>query len=93
LERALELANSGYGQIVAAVAEAGSGKSRLTYEFKSLVGNQCAVLEAYSVSHGKASPYQPVLELLQSYFNLELSDDRQRRREKISMQLAHSTLD
>src|SRR4029077_4429168 len=51
LQRALELASNGHGQIVAAVAEAGSGKSRLFYEFKSLVGNQCAVVEAYSVSH------------------------------------------
>ena len=28
----------------------------------------CLVLEAYSVSHGKASPYLPVIELLKSYF-------------------------
>jgi predicted ATPase/class 3 adenylate cyclase len=88
LQRALGLASNGHGQIVAAVAEAGSGKSRLVYEFKSLVRNRCAVLEAYSVSHGKASPYQPVLELLHSFFKFEVSDDRQQRRQKISEQLA-----
>ena len=35
MKRALELARSGHGQIVAAVAEAGTGKSRLVYEFKA----------------------------------------------------------
>src|SRR5713101_1042782 len=37
LKRALELARGGHGQIVAAVAEAGTGKSRLLYEFKALL--------------------------------------------------------
>ena len=30
------------------------------------------MLEAYSVSHGKASPYLPVIELLKSYFRFSL---------------------
>ena len=64
LTRALELARAGHGQIVAAVAEAGTGKSRLVYEFKAMLPSDCKVLEAYSVSHGKASAYLPVLELL-----------------------------
>src|SRR5713226_9460461 len=64
MKRALELARSGHGQIVAAVAEAGTGKSRLVYEFKTKLPGDCKVLEAYSVSHGKASAWLPVLELL-----------------------------
>jgi hypothetical protein len=39
------------------------------------------VLEAYSVSHGKASAWLPVLELLKSYFADE--DDDSRRSEKV----------
>ena len=35
LQRALELAMSGHGQIVAVMAEAGTGKSRLFHEFKA----------------------------------------------------------
>jgi class 3 adenylate cyclase len=35
LEHAAEQARSGHGQIVAAIAEAGTGKSRLFYEFKA----------------------------------------------------------
>ena len=42
------------------------------------------MLEAYSVSHGKASPYLPVIELLKSYFRIELHDDERTRREKVT---------
>jgi predicted ATPase len=70
LKRALELARSGHGQIVAAVAEAGTGKSRLVYEFKAALPGY-KVLEAYSVSTGKVAAYQPVLELLHNYFGIE----------------------
>src|SRR6185295_7280968 len=42
------------------------------------------VLQAYSVSHGKASPYLPVIELLKSYFQLQPQDDERQRKEKIT---------
>ena len=88
LKRALELTQSGHGQIVAAVAEAGTGKSRLVYEFKAALPRGCKVLEAYSVSTGKAAVYQPILELLQNYFEIEATDDSADRREKIAARLA-----
>jgi predicted ATPase len=88
MRQALELAMSGHGQIVAVVAEAGTGKSRLFYEFKAALPAECKVLEAYSVSHGKASPWLPVLELLRSYFGLQDADDAVTRREKIRASLA-----
>ena len=88
LKRALELARSGHGQIVAAVAEAGTGKSRLIYEFKAALPGGCKVLEAYSVSTGKAAAYQPVLELLRNYFSIEATEDPARRRENITARLA-----
>src|SRR5437764_14013238 len=52
LRHAAELAKSGRGQIVAAMAEAGTGKSRLYFEFKATSQSGWMVLEAYSVSHG-----------------------------------------
>ena len=64
LKRAAELAKQGHGQIVAAMAEAGVGKSRLFFEFKARNQSGWMVLEAFSVSHGKASAYFPVLDLL-----------------------------
>jgi predicted ATPase len=42
------------------------------------------VLEAYSVSHGKATAYLPVIELLKSYFDIQSRDDERKRREKIT---------
>ena len=41
------------------------------------------LLQAYSVSHGKASPYLPVIELLKSYFQIEPTDDERQRRAKV----------
>src|SRR6202790_4171637 len=83
LAGALEQAGAGHGQIVAAVGEAGAGKSRLMYEFKATIPNGCKVLEAYSVSHGKASTWLPVIELLKSYFEITDEDDDRRRSEKV----------
>jgi class 3 adenylate cyclase/tetratricopeptide (TPR) repeat protein len=80
---ALEQASTGHGQIVAAVGEAGAGKSRLMYEFKATIPHGCKVLEAYSVSHGKASAWLPVIELLKSYFEITDEDDDSGRSEKV----------
>jgi class 3 adenylate cyclase len=87
IRRALELAVGGKGQIVSVVAEAGTGKSRLFYEFKATLPKECKLLEAYSVSHGKATAWLPVLELLRRYFNLTAADDSAKRREKVRITL------
>ena len=83
LEHALQLARSGHGQIVAAVGDAGVGKSRLFHEFKIISHTDCAILETFSVSHGKASAYMPLIDLLRSYFEIASDDDERKRREKI----------
>jgi len=85
---ALELARSGHGQLIAVVAEAGTGKSRLFYEFKAALPAESKLLEAFSVSHGKASAWLPVLELLRGYFGLRDADDPTTRREKVCSALA-----
>ena len=84
MKRALDSAKSGHGQIVAAVGEAGVGKSRLFYEFQAVGQSGCLVLETFSVSHGKASAYLPVIDLLKNYFEIMPDDDARRRREKIA---------
>jgi class 3 adenylate cyclase/predicted ATPase len=83
LRHALEQAKTGHGQIVAAMADPGVGKSRLFYEFKAQSHSGCQVLEAYSVSHGKASAYLPVIELLREYFEIGSDDDGRKRSERI----------
>jgi class 3 adenylate cyclase/tetratricopeptide (TPR) repeat protein len=84
MTHALELARQGHGQIVTAMGEPGVGKSRLFFEFKAVAQSGCRVLEAYSVSHGKASAYLPVIDLLKSYFGITPEDDDRKRREKIN---------
>jgi len=83
LARAAEKAKAGQGQIVAAMAEAGTGKSRLFFEFKVKNQSGWMVLETFSVSHGKASAFLPVLDLLNGYFKISSDDDARARREKI----------
>ena len=84
LKRAAEQAKAGHGQIVAAMAEAGVGKSRLFYEFKVTSQSGCMVLETFSVSHGKASAYLPIIDLLHGYFRITGEDDARTRREKVN---------
>src|SRR5213594_4683616 len=83
LQQALIHATAGHGQIVGVMGEPGLGKSRLFYEFKLTSHSGCLVLEAYSVSYGKASPYLPLIELLKAYFQIQLQDDERTRRERV----------
>jgi predicted ATPase len=87
LQSALGQVMDGRGQIVAVMAEAGTGKSRLVYEFKRLIPQGCRVIDAYSVSHGKASAWLPVLELLRRYFCIGDADDAATRRDKVRVAL------
>jgi class 3 adenylate cyclase len=57
MKHAAEQAKAAHGQIVAAMAEPGVGKSRLFFEFKAISQSGSMVLEALSISHGKASAY------------------------------------
>ena len=84
LKHAAEQARPGRGQIVAAMAEPGVGKSRLFYEFKATSQSGWMVLETFSVSHGKASAYLPVIDLLRNYFDISGTDDERKRREKVA---------
>src|SRR6266852_4709258 len=70
LKHTAEQARAGRGQVVAAMAEPGVGKSRLFFEFKATSQSGWMVLETFSVSHGKASAYLPVIDLLRNYFDI-----------------------
>jgi hypothetical protein len=88
LQQAMQQAGAGYGQIVAAMGEAGVGKSRLVYEFVHSHRSQgWLVLESASVSYGKATPYFPVLDLLRRYCHLEDGDDSRTIRAKVTGQV------
>jgi len=84
MKHAAEPAKAGHGQIVAAMAEAGVGKSRLFHEFKAISQSGWMVLETFSVSHGKASAFLALIDLLRNYFKISSEDDERQRREKVA---------
>jgi class 3 adenylate cyclase/tetratricopeptide (TPR) repeat protein len=84
LAQVLMRASARHGQVVAAVGEAGVGKSRLLYEFIHSHRTQgWRVLEAASVSYGKATPYFPIVELLKRYVHVEDGDEPRTVRAKV----------
>jgi class 3 adenylate cyclase/tetratricopeptide (TPR) repeat protein len=85
LHQALQQAGAGQGQVVAAMGEAGVGKSRLVYEFLHSAQTQgWLVLVSASVSYGKATPYFPVIELLKRYVHVEDGDEPRTVRAKVT---------
>jgi class 3 adenylate cyclase/tetratricopeptide (TPR) repeat protein len=88
LRRTLALAQDGHGQLVAVVGEPGVGKSRLVYEFTHSHRTQdWLVLEAGSVSYGKATSYLPVIDLLKAYFKVHDRETHREIREKVTGKL------
>jgi class 3 adenylate cyclase/tetratricopeptide (TPR) repeat protein len=84
LRRVLDRAAGGHGQVVSIVGEAGVGKSRLTYEFTHSHRVQgWLILEASSVSYGKATSYLPVIDLLKGYFKIGDRDDHRDMHAKV----------
>lgn len=83
MARALESTKSGHGRLLAVSGEAGLGKSRLFHEFKASVSGYL-VLEGIAASYGKASPWLPVIGLLNDYFGFADDDSPRARREKVA---------
>ena len=85
LARALELAQTGHGQIVAVVGEPGVGKSRLFWEFiESHRSRDLLILVSSAASYGKETPYLPVIDLLKAYFRIDPRDDADKVRERVT---------
>jgi class 3 adenylate cyclase/tetratricopeptide (TPR) repeat protein len=95
LDAALEQAQAGNGQVVGIVAEAGTGKSRLCFEFlERCRARGINVLTGRAVAHGKNIPYLPMLEVFRGYYAISESDSAQAVREKIAgrLLLTHESL-
>jgi adenylate cyclase len=85
LEDALEQTAAGNGQVVGVVAEAGTGKSRLCFEFlERCRARGLRVYEGRAVAHGRNIPFLPILEVFRAYFGITLQDDDRGAREKIA---------
>jgi class 3 adenylate cyclase/tetratricopeptide (TPR) repeat protein len=85
LETALERADAGEGSAVGLVADPGVGKSRLSHEFAQRCRESgVEVFEAQAQSHGTATPFMPVLQMLRAFFGIGERDPEQLSREKIA---------
>ena len=85
LEESLTRAIEDEGQVVGISADAGTGKSRLCFEFvESCRARDITVQEARCVSHGKNIPYLPVLQLLRGFFGVKDDDAEESARDKIA---------
>jgi len=85
LERALEQAKAGHGQVVGIVAEAGTGKSRLSFEFvERCRAAGMTVNQGTGLAHGKNLPYLPMLQVFRGYYGIGERDDDRTIREKIA---------
>jgi predicted ATPase/class 3 adenylate cyclase len=88
LNRLMELAHSGPGQVAAVRAEAGVGKTRLVHEFLGALKAQTwRVLEGRAFAYERAASYLPVVELLRAYFELDARDPAPRVAEKVAATL------
>jgi class 3 adenylate cyclase len=85
LDAALQRALGGETQNVGVVGEPGVGKSRLCIELLALARTQAIpVYEGHCLSHGRALPFHPVLQLFRSYFGIHETDPAAEARRKIA---------
>ena len=84
LKGALDHVRARRGQVIGVVAEAGTGKSRLCFEFlQHCRAEGMQVYEARAVAHGRNIPFLPVLELLRAYLGVTDADDAAQVRERV----------
>lgn len=72
LKQAIDEARAGRSPVIGIVGEAGSGKSRLIFEFlESCRVNRIPVLEARATGYGRATPLRPILDLFRTFFGID----------------------
>ena len=81
---AFENVKNGSSQVLLLSGEAGSGKSRVLHEFtKRLPQEDFLYLEGKCMYHGVTMPYLPILDILNSYFNIQSNDTEEVIKKKI----------
>ena len=85
LQGALERASDGGGCAVGIVADAGVGKSRLCFEFAERCRTEgIRVLEARALAHSRATPFEPVIDVVKAVFEIAPDDPPAQARQKIA---------
>lgn len=94
LQQALHRAESGDARVVGISGAAGTGKSRLCYEFAEWCRHRfIPVLEARALVSSQATPLQPILEFLRLFLGVDPADDDAAVRHQISQHPAAAGLD
>lgn len=89
LNRELDDTIKGDGRVLGVVGEAGIGKSRLCFEFAEDCRRKgIRVFEARVLAHGRATPFQPVLELLRDFFGIKPKDATEAARQRVKERFA-----
>jgi hypothetical protein len=85
LEAARARARAGNGQVIGVVAEAGTGKSRLCFEFaEHCRAAGMRVIEGRCAPYGKNVPLLPILQIFRHYYGITEQDSAQSAREKLT---------
>ncbi len=72
LQEAFAKVQSGEGQVIGLVGEAGVGKSRLLLEFRGLLPrDEYTYLEGQCLHYGGSMPYLPLLDVLRSFLGVK----------------------
>jgi len=75
LTTCFERAREGLAQVVTVVGDAGSGKSRLIYEFKQRIAREpVAYFEARCSALSQSIPYAPMIDMLRQHFEIASGD-------------------
>ena len=94
LEELFAQVESGNGQVVGIVAEAGQGKSRVLYEFRQrLADKQVTYLEGRCLSYGSSIPYHPVIDIVRNNCGVAETDSPEAISEKLGVALQEVGMD
>ena len=75
LKERFEKTQSGSGQVIGVVGEAGVGKSRLLLEMRNMLPHgDYTYLEGRCLHYGGSMTYLPILDILRSYFDIKEGD-------------------
>jgi adenylate cyclase len=84
LAQAMNEARAGRSPVVGVVGEAGSGKSRLVFQFlESCRASGIPILEARATGYGRATPLRPVLDLLRTFFGIDRETSKEAATERV----------
>ena len=84
LREAFAKVESGEGQVIGLVGEAGVGKSRLLLEFRSLLPRDgYTYLEGQCLHYGGLIPYLPILDILRSFLGVKEGESEQVIRDRL----------